>query len=462
MDKPLLEDVQRVALWRQIVPALLINMNGLSVGLGLSFTSVAAASMVSEGVLTEEQRSIFTSIYLLAAAVGCLLAGPLLGRFGRKLTSIVMAAVSVISWVMIGGASNGVLQCLGRFLAGISRGLTSLAVTTYVVEITTERFRGMLGVVYGAMISAGILINLVLGAVVPWRYLAVLGASISAAVLLGTLMLPESPRWLLLRNRPDEARTELLRLRGGRQEDIFKEYTDMERSSDSSSLSSTSSSLSISTLLRPRYLKPILLSGAVNIVQRLPGVVIIVTYLDVFLGESGWKDNLSTPTIAAGVALFVTGILSIWVVAVLGRRLLLLVNLLILTVLAVIIGCVYYFQHMLDTNTYKWLSLVLVFMYFIAYSLGVGPVCAILKSELLPNRIRAPVGSCALPLSFALGFVMTQSYPYILHVVFQYGIFWMLAAINFCCFLAMYFFLPETNNLSLEEIEMQYLEAEGP
>ena len=429
-------------------------------GLGLTFTSVAAASMVSEGVLTEEQRYIFTSIYLLAAAVGCLLGGPLLGRFGRKLTSIVMAAVSVISWVMIGGASNGVLQCLGRFLTGISRGLTALAVTTYVVEITTERFRGMLGVVYQVMANAGFLINLVLGAIVPWPYLAVLGASVSAAVLLGTLMVPESPRWLLLRNRPDEARTELLRLRGGRQEDIFKEYIDMETSSDSSS----SSSLSIGTLLGPRYFKPILLSGAVSMVQRLPGMAIIFAYLDIFLNESGWNGNLSTPTVAAGIAVFVTGIVSICVVAVLGRRPLLLVNLLILTVLAVIIGGVYYFQHMLDTNTYKWLTLVLVFMYFIAYSLGVGPVCGILKSELLPNRIRAPVGSCALPLSFALGFAMTQSYPYILHVVFQYGIFLMLAAINFCCFLAMFFFLPETNNLSLEEIEMQYLEleAEGP
>ena len=309
-------------------------------GLGLTFTSVAAASMVSQEVLTEEQRYIFTSIYLLAGALGCLLGGPLLGRFGRKPTSIVMSSVSVIGWVVIAGTSNGGLQCIGRFITGISGGLTSLTVNIYIAEIVTERLRGMLGSVSDVMVNAGILIDLVLGAILPWRYLALLGAAISAVVLLGALMVPESPRWLLLRNRPEEARTELLRLRG-RHAAIHKEYTDMKTSSESSS----SCSMSISTLLHPKYIKPILLSGFVIMVRRLAGMAIVYTYLDVILSQSGWKENVSTPTIAVGVVQFVVGILSIYLISVLDRRPILLMSLLVLTLAAGILGCVFYFEH---------------------------------------------------------------------------------------------------------------------
>ena len=276
MADPSRRGAQRMVLWRQVLPALLIHFNGLPIGMGLAFTSVAVTSMVSEGVITTEQHYIFASIYMIAVAVCSPLGAPLVDRFGRKLMSIVMSSVSVFGWVVIASTSAALPLCLGRSLTGISFGFVAVIANVYVVEITTKKVRGMLGMVYSTMATAGILVDLVIGSILPWRYLALLGAAISAAILLGTLVIPESPRWLLQRGRPEEAMTELPRLRG-RHADIHAKYTEME------ACSSSSFSVSIGTLLHPTYVKSIILSFAVALTTHLPGMSIVFSYLDVIL-----------------------------------------------------------------------------------------------------------------------------------------------------------------------------------
>ena len=445
---------QTMVLWRQVLPALLIHFNGLPIGMGMAFTSVAATSMVSEGVLTTEQNYIFASIYILTVAVGCPLGGLLVDRFGRKLMSIVMSSVSVFGWVVIASTSTAVPLCLGRSLTGISVGFVAVIAIVYVVEITTKQVRGMLGIMYYMMVTTGILVDLVIGSILPWRYLALLGAAISAAILLGTLVIPESPRWLLQRGRPEEAMTELLRLRG-RHADIHAEYTEMETCSSSSSLS-----VSIGTLLHPTHVKPVLLSFAAALIINLSGMNIVFSYLDVILSRSGWDENISTPRMLLGVAQFMATILSMYIITVTGRRQVLLAGLSIITFSTAVLGCVYYFQHMLDSKTYRWLASVLIFMYLIAYNFGIGSVAPLLRSELLPTKIRATVSGYGFSLSCVIGFIMTQTYPYALDTIRDYGVFWILAVLSLICFLFVVFFLPETKDKSLEEIEIEFLEAD--
>ena len=112
---------------------------------------------------------------------------------GRKPTSIVMASVSVFGWALITSTSNLVPLCLGRLLTGMSHGLISVAANVYVVEISTEKLRGILGMIYNTMMTAGILIDLLVGPLLPWWYMALLGAAMSTSILLGTLVIPESP-----------------------------------------------------------------------------------------------------------------------------------------------------------------------------------------------------------------------------------------------------------------------------
>ena len=303
---------------------------------------------------------------------------------------------------------------------------------------------------------------------------------------------------------------ELLRLRGSH-ENIHNEYTDMETSAESSS--------SIGTLLHPRYAKPILLSNGISAVITLPGWTIVISYLDVILSRTGWNEDLSTPRMLLGVSQFVAAIVSIYVVAVTGRRGILLLSLSIIVFSSATLGCVIYFGHMLNNSTYKWLSWTLLFLYIVAFDIGAGPVSTLVRSEVLPTRVRAPATSFVFSLTRVIEFIMTQTYPYILEVIqarshggarggwappgkiwappsrprlpaltfyryrywglfpplefcqpplltipgygaeviHDYGVFWVFAALSLICFLFIYFFLMETKDKSLEEIEMGFL-----
>ena len=260
--------------------------------------------------------------------------------------------------------------------------------------------------IYYTMMTAGILIDLLLGPLLPWRYMALLGAAISTSILLGTLVIPESPRWLLLKSRPDEAKAELRRLRG-QHADVDDEYKEMERASSSSSCLSISKDI----VSQHRYLKPILLANAVSMVYQLSGMTIVLSYLDIILTGAGWNGNLSPPTISLGISQFVATVLSIYVIDIAGKRPILLVNLLILTLTCVLLGCVGYFEHMFDHTIYRWISLVLLFVYLFTSSIGVGPLIPLL-SELLPTRLRASMGSLALATSFVVGLELSPSFVF--------------------------------------------------
>ena len=246
---------------------------------------------------------------------------------------------------------------------------------------------------------------------------------------------------------------ELLRLRGPH-DNIDGEYTDMKTLSSSSSFS-----VSTGTLLHPIYVKPIILSVSLSLLINISGINILYSYLDIILSRSGWDENISTPRMLIGVAQFVATILSIYFIAVTGRRQIILAGLAIVALSSAILGFVYYFQHMMDSKTYRWLALVLIFMYFTAYNFGIGSVCPFVSSEILPIRIRATVTSCGFPLSCVIGFIITQTYPYTLDVIRDYGVFWTLATVSLICFLLVCFFLPETKDKSLEEIEIGFLES---
>ena len=392
MVKPSQGDGQTITRWRQILPALLTAFIGLPVGVASAFTPVAATSIVSEGVLTREQRYIFASVFLMAGAIGAPLGAYLMDRFGRKPISILTSSVSAIGWVLIASTSAAVPLCLGRALTGISFGFFAVTVNVYIVEITTEKLRGMLGMLYPLLISTGILVDLLIGSILPWRYLALLAAAISTAILLGTLVIPESPRWILQRSRPEEAMSELLRLRG-RHADIHDDYTYIETSAASSSFS-----ISIGTMLLSRYAKPILLSIAISTVITLPGWSVIILYMDDILSRTGWNEDLSTPRMLLGVTQIVAAILSIYVVAVTGRRSVLLLSLSVIGFSSTILGCVIYFGHMLNNSTYRWVSWILLFLYLVAYSIGAGPVCSLVRSELFcPQRFELRRRALELP-----------------------------------------------------------------
>lgn len=161
----------------------------------------------------------------LGAAVGAILAGPLTDRFGRKALLVTDAGVYAAGAILSAVTLDGAVLMFARTLIGLAIGADSAIATAYISEYAPRNRRGSLSLLQQWMITVGILFAYIVAlviflalpgsaATVDWRLILGLGA-VPALLGLGLRTeLPESPRWLMLKGRYDQAKTSLPPRRG--------------------------------------------------------------------------------------------------------------------------------------------------------------------------------------------------------------------------------------------------------
>lgn len=180
------------------------------------------------GTPTEAEKGGIVSSFTGGAILGSLSISLLADRFGRKMTVFIGAIISVLGCALQGGAANIPMVIAGRFIAGIAVGLLSAIVPMYCSEIATSEDRGKLSGLLQFMLSWGFFIAQWLGygcftvnSDFQWRFplsFQVVPGLIMAA---GIWFLSESPRWLVEKERYEEAQLVLRRLHGTGNNDEF-------------------------------------------------------------------------------------------------------------------------------------------------------------------------------------------------------------------------------------------------
>lgn len=156
--------------------------------------------------------------------LGSVTGGFLIEALGRRRSMMIDSLFFAIGCSAITFAPNFPVLLIGRFLTGIAAGASTVAVPIYVGEISHPGIRGFTGSVIMAAYCFGFAMALTLGAMMPWRWATGIAAATSAVSLVATFFCPESPVWLIRRERDEEARKMLLRLRGDRPDVIDEEH----------------------------------------------------------------------------------------------------------------------------------------------------------------------------------------------------------------------------------------------
>ncbi|TQS33737.1 hypothetical protein Golomagni_05906, partial [Golovinomyces magnicellulatus] len=172
---------------------------------------------------------IVSSMYQIGGVVALPFVGPVIDGFGRRV-GMASGAVIVIVGTIIQGTSSAASQFMGgRFLLGFGVALSSSAGPMYVVEINHPAYRGVVGAVYnclwlgGAILSAGAARGgLNTGGDFSWRLITWMQCLFSGLVLLCTPFLPESPRWLYVNNKQEQAKAFLVKYHAeGNEESVW-------------------------------------------------------------------------------------------------------------------------------------------------------------------------------------------------------------------------------------------------
>ncbi|KAK2151651.1 hypothetical protein LSH36_356g06018 [Paralvinella palmiformis] len=429
-------------------------MATVSFGFVIGYSSPALPQMTaSGGPLDENSASWFGSLATIGGMIGCPLAGWLVERAGRKGALMMTALPYLVGWSMIMVCGDIGMLCLGRMLTGLGCGMATVCCPMYVAETSTKELRGMLGSGVQLSITAGILLVYVAGMAVGWRSLAFIAFCIPLCALVMTLKLTDTPRYYLARGRKQEAVRALSWLRGVGA-DVEDECRDMEESLDADA-----EQVSWRDFCKQELYLPLRVSIGLMIFQQLSGINVVMFYTVSIFQSAGYKESGNLATVAVGAVQVVGTLVACAFMDRAGRRLLLFISGLGMTLTCFTMGY-YYHQMQLSPATasnLSWLALASLIVYVVAFSVGWGPIPMLIMSEIFPVKARGSATAVASVSNWCFAFFVTKEFSTLQSMLGQHGVFWLY---SFCCALGMAFvwrLVPETKGKSLEDIELYFL-----
>ncbi|XP_047315573.1 plastidic glucose transporter 4-like [Impatiens glandulifera] len=390
------------------------------------------------------------SSLLAGATVGSFTGGALADKFGRTKTFQLDAIPLAIGAFLCTTAQSVQVMIIGRLLAGIGIGISSAIVPLYISEISPTEIRGTLGSVNQLFICIGILAALVAGLPLAgnpiwWRTMFGIAIIPSVLLALGMAFSPESPRWLYQQGKITEAEVSIRKLYG--KERVNEVMRDLNASSQGSSSEPEASWFD---LFSSRYSKVVSVGAALFLFQQLAGINAVVYYSTSVFRSVGIASDVAASALVGASNVFGTTIASS-LMDKKGRKSLLITSFAGMAASMLLLSLSLTWKVLAPySGTLAVLGTVL---YVLSFSLGAGPVPALLLPEIFASRIRAKAVALSLGMHWISNFVIGL---YFLSVVNKFGISSVYLGFSGVCVLAVLYIsgnVVETKGRSLEEIE---------
>jgi sugar porter (SP) family MFS transporter len=403
--------------------------------------------------------TMFTSSLYLAALCSSIVASSVTRTFGRKLSMLFGGLLFCLGALFNGLAKKVWMLIVGRILLGFGIGFANQSVPLYLSEMAPYKYRGALNIGFQLSITIGILAANVLNYFFAkikggWGWRLSLGGAIVPALIItvGSLILPETPNSMIERGQHEEAKTKLRRIRGV--EDIEDEYSDLVAASEESSKIENP----WRNLLRKKYRPQLTMAILIPFFQQLTGINVIMFYAPVLFKTIGFGGDASLMSaVITGIVNVAATVVSIYGVDKWGRRFLFLeggTQMLISQIaVAVLIGI----KFGVDGRTEdlpKWYAILVVLficIYVAGFAWSWGPLGWLVPSEIFPLEIRSAAQSVNVSVNMIFTFAVAQIFLTMLcHLKFGLFLFFAFWVVIMTIFV--YFFLPETKGIPIEEM----------
>jgi SP family xylose:H+ symportor-like MFS transporter len=410
------------------------------------------------------------SCALVGCFAGSLVAGALADRYGRKPVLLASAILFAVSSILTGWAPSFPTFVAWRIAGGVAIGLSSNISPVYIAEVSPAAHRGRLVSLNQFAVVIGILLaqimNWRIAAPVPdrlspaaalaswnvqfgWRWMFTVVAVPAVIFLVASLAIPESPRWLLIRNRREEAMKVLRRVTG-----TAGDATREAAAIVASLRQEESNPSGWSGLLQPGVRRVLLVGVVLAVLQQWSGINILFNYAEEVYRAAGLgTSQILLDIVITGAINLIFTLVAMAFVDRLGRRPLMLIGCCGIAVSHLLAGLAY------RTGWHGTPVLVLTLCAIACYAMTLAPLTWVLIAEIFPNRLRSAGVSTAVSALWISSFALTYSFPFINRVLGSAGAFFTYGAICAAGAVFVYFFVPETKGRTLEEIEAQTTHA---
>jgi MFS transporter, SP family, xylose:H+ symportor len=427
-------------LWISFISAL----GGYLFGFDFAVIAGALPFLREQFLWNEYWEGFATASLALGCIVGCLAAGAVSEKYGRKPGLIIAATIFLISSLAMAFAPGRDFFILARFAAGIGVGMASMLSPLYIAEIAPAKIRGRMVSINQLTIVLGILITNLVNyslrneGVEAWRWMVGLGAIPSALFLLGAIWLPESPRWLLKSGHTTKAE-KILRKIGGN-----SYATDVIASLDDKPKNQIK--LNYSSVFEKQVLPVVIIGIGLAVFQQFCGINVVFNFATTIFESVGFsKDDQLKQTIFIGLINLLFTILAMWQVEKIGRKKLMLFG-------AAGLAFLYLISAVLLQNKSAFAAWTLLAAIG-TYALSLAPVTWVLISEIYPARIRGMAISIAVLALWVSYAIVVFTFPILASKMGTFTPFYIYAGI---CVLGFWFVrskVKETKGKSLEDLE---------
>ncbi|KAG4908714.1 hypothetical protein AAZX31_20G231200 [Glycine max] len=406
-------------------------------------------------------QETIVSMAIAGAIVGAAGGGWMNDAYGRKKATLIADVIFIMGAIGMAAAPDPYLLILGRFLVGMGVGVASVTSPVYIAEASPSEIRGSLVSTNVLMITAGQFLSYIVNLAftrVPgtWRWMLGVSAVPAIVQFLLMLFLPESPRWLFIKNRKNEAVHVLSNIydfaRLEDEVDFLTTQSDQERQ--------RRNSIKFGDVFKSKEIKLALLVGAgLQAFQQFTGINTVMYYSPTIVQMAGFNSNelaLLLSLVVAGMNAVGT-ILGIYLIDHAGRKMLALSSLGGVFASLVVLS-VSFLNQSSSNELYGWLAVLGLVLYIAFFSPGMGPVPWTVNSEIYPEEYRGICGGMSATVCWVSNLIVSQSFLSIAEAIGIGSTFLILAAISVLAFLFVLLYVPETKGLTFDEVELIWKE----
>ena len=339
--------------------------------------------------------------------IGSLVAAPISNKIGRKITCIVgIGVIFALAYTVFIFPVNIGLLYIARLMMGVGLGVSQSISTIYIAEVATLNTRASLAVVPAMTGCLGVVSCQVLAKFLHYKQLAAVFASLSLPFILLVCFIPESPVFLVSRNRLEETHKVLRRLRGPGW-DVAKEAMEIKRNIEGEDQTARPSLTR--EFLKSEVVKPLVIAFTLMFFFQTSGINLMLTYAPTVFDRVTDIDEF-TANIFLGCTLFVSNVLTLVVASRCPRRIMLLVSSLGCALTLAVMGVSFELKeieeecrnsssvktpHLNTTEIYQdcsysldWLPVLNSMIFIFVFNLGYGSMVWMTVVEILPAHIR--------------------------------------------------------------------------
>lgn len=386
---------------------------------------------------------------LWGTVVGAIFGGIPTNRIGRKNTLIWIGVLFSVSAIGSAFANDPFTFAAARFIGGLGVGASTVAAPAYISEIAPAKDRGRLVGFYQFMLVFGILMAFISNAALSnvgendWRWMVGVEAIPAIIYTLFVMTVPKSPRWLLTKNRTEEARSVLATINPALT--IEKLRADMDEGMDEHSASES--------IFMKKYRFPLMLAFLIAFFNQFSGINAFLYYAPRIFEAAGLGESTALlSSIGIGVTNIIFTFAGIFLIDRLGRKTLMYIG---------SIGYIISLSLVAAAFMLEWQGMavpIFLFLFIASHAIGQGAVIWVFISEVFPNHLRGSGQAFGSSTHWVLAAIIPSLVPFLFTQIGPGPVFAFFAFMMVLQLLFVRFMMPETKGVSLEELSRQFRE----